>query len=285
MTDDACRIHAPADDHHDTCPTCLSHVRDNLDEIARLVAELPDEAITKGLNSEAANLLGPASDPERDGHIAASIAAGRVRAEDYETATTSDLLHPQHVIGCWDMLVRDALDHPEPDTWTITDGIAYLDLQLTYLAAYPHLPFNELAADIRACRLHLEHVLHDGQQRDTGAPCTNCRTPLVRIWTSDKARDGWGCPTCASFQSHAEYEQAVADRAALVALHEHALHLNTSQWLTPRDIETRTGVNAGTVRVWANRGRVRRWLDSSLVSVGDTLARRDRKVSVGSGTM
>ncbi|TCJ23034.1 hypothetical protein [Nocardioides jejuensis] len=240
---DACRIHAPADDHHDTCPTCLAKVRDNLHEIARLIADLPAEAITKGLNSEAMNLLAPATDYEQAGHIEASIAAGRISPDDYDAATAPDLLHPSHVIGCWDSLVRDALEHTEPETWSVTTGIDYLDLQLTYLAGYEHLAFDELAADIRACRIHLEHVLHDGIQRDTGAPCPACSTTLRRTWGTEPALDGWECPACGLESSQAEYEHDVA-----------ATHRQRASWLTDEQMEIRVGVKAATVRSWGRRG-------------------------------
>lgn len=227
-----------------TCPDCLTKVRHDLTEIGRLVAALPAEVQTKGANSEAMNLLGPTSDTERDGHIAASIAAGRIDRDDYETVTDADKLHPRHVIGCWDMLVRDALEHEEAPDWTIAIGIRYLYTQLTYLAGYPHLEFPELAQELHDCRRHLERVLHDGDQIETGAPCMTCRVPLRREWATLATADGWRCPRCNDWRSDQDYKLNVAE-----------LHRAQAEWLTGPEMATRTGIRAGTIREWARKGR------------------------------
>jgi hypothetical protein len=250
--------------HHDgTCPECLARIREDMREIARLCGKLPEETEHRGVNGEAMMLLGPAADPEALGHVQASIAAGRLPADYLDHATGEH--HPLFVLGTWDMVVRDALEHDDPgERVTIGSAREYLDRQLTYLGGFAYLPIEDLARDVRTCRAHLEAVLHDGEQRDTGAPCMTCNVPLRRVWGRDEGEDGWRCPRCKETSTEAQYRFAVAH-----------LHRKEATELTDRDMEIRTGVKAGTIRVWARRGYVARRLDSgrTLYCVADVEAR------------
>lgn len=238
-------------EHSDgTCPDCLDETRDTLRQIVQLCGDLPAEAVVRGVDSEAAMLWGPATDWERWGHVQASIAVGRLPADWCEVADSET--HPLYVLGSWDAMVRDVLDHDEPEERvTIGEAARYLDMQLTYLAGFDDLPFEDMARDLRRCLSHLEAVLHDGEQRDTGAPCLDCRVPLVREWGERAADDGWRCPRCRRFSTDAQYRFAV--------MH---LHRDSAEWLTDKEMQLRTGVPCGTIRRWALEGLVEKRMDS-----------------------
>lgn len=233
------------------CAECVGEARETLREITRMCSDLPAEVAHRGVEGEAMNLLGPAADPEARGHVEASIAAGRLPADYLDTADSDS--HPLLVLGTWDMIWRDALDHDEPtERLTVVTAAAYLDVQLTYMADFPHVPFEDFVRDLRACVSHLEGVLHDGEQVETGAPCMTCRVPL-RLVRGESA-DHWVCPRCHQQSTEAQYRYAV--------MH---LHRQEAEWLTDREMELRTGVKAGTVREWARRGHVDKRLDSGRV--------------------
>lgn len=231
----------------------MAVTRETLHDIGRMCDALPEEVESRGVQSEAAMLWGPAADPEARGHLEASVLAGRVPADYLDTADGE--LHPLFVLGTWDMLWRDALEHDEPaGRLSIADAIDYLDRQMTYMAGFEHVPFEDFARDLRQCRTHLESVLHDGEQVDTGAPCMTCNVPLERVWGKDDNHDGWACPRCRQRSTEEQYRFAVAH-----------LHREEATHLTDRDCEIRTGVKAGTIRTWATRGHVTRTLDSGRV--------------------
>lgn len=230
------RVHV---DH--TCAECLAETRSNLRAIGTLTGTLPDEVEHRGLNGEAMNLLGPAIDPEALGHVEASIAAGRLPADWLDHPDPTDRLHPMFTVGNWDMLVRDALEHDEVDgPWILATGIEYLDRQLTYLAAYPHLPFEDLASDLQACVDHLQRVVHDGEQIEKGAPCLICKRKVTRK-TLDDGEIEFYCDRCQRVLPEPEYRRAVA--AAYIA---YADRLNIA------DLSERIEVKQGTLRRWAS---------------------------------
>jgi hypothetical protein len=221
------------------CAECLAETRDALREIARLCDALPEEVEHRGVHSEAMMLLGPTADPEAVGHVEASIAAGRLPADWLDVADHE--LHPLFVLGSWDMVVRDALEHDEPaDRLTVATAVDYLDRQLTYLGGYEHVPFEDLARDLRRCRAHVEQVLHDGEQVEHGAPCLTCKRPVTRSM-GDDGEYHYRCERCRRDLTANEYRLAV--RAAHVA---HADRLNVE------DMAERIRVPASTIRRWAN---------------------------------
>lgn len=249
-----CRVdgRTHVDRHPDACAECRGEARENLHEIARLCGSLPEEVEHRGVEGEAMMLLGPVSDPEAWGHVTASVAAGRLSREWVEEGGGE--LHPLTVLLSWQMTWRDALEHDEARDSELAAAVAYLDQTLTYMATFEWVPFEDFARDLRRCVGHLEAVLHDGEQRDTGAPCLNCRVPLVREWGRLAASDGWRCPKCREWRSEIDYRLNVAQ-----------LHNIRAEWLTDRDMETRTGVKAGTVRSWARHNLVDKRQDSGRV--------------------
>ena len=260
-----------------TCPACLAEIRETLTEIRRMFGDLPAEVAYRGVNGEAMNLLGPAADPEARGHWTASVLAGRIVPLDCDARELDDVRswlevanherHPLIVLEGWAMAYRDAFDHDEPstrvDVWT---EAGYLDRNLTYMGDFPHVPFEDFARDLRACRTHMEAVLHDGEQIDEGAPCLKCGRRLVRTWGATGKDDGWECPRC--------HERSTATQYSLAMRNEYIAH---ALWLTDADMTVRTQVKAGTVRVWAQRGLVSKRLDSGRVVylVADVENRRD----------
>lgn len=233
------------------CPNCREEVRDNLATLVRLCRNLPAEVEHRGVESEAMNLLGPAADPESWGHVEASVTCGRLPVE-WQAA--DDERHPRFVLGTWEMVYRDAFDQQTDALVTIHDAADYLDRQLTRAAAEPWVPFEDFAKDLRACVGHIEAVLHDGEQVDRGAPCMKCGRALERTWGMDANKDGWKCTRCNTTSTEAQYRFAVAH-----------LHREEATHLTDRDMQLRTGVKAGTVRVWARRGLVERRTDGGRV--------------------
>lgn len=276
--DDACNGCLPCTEAHcsvchrvhvagQTCAECLATTREALHDIARMCAALPTEAEHRGVEGEAMMLLGPTADPEARGHLEASVLAGRVPPDYLETATHE--LHPLFVLGSWDAVWRDALEHDESTArLTVATAIGYINRQMTYMADHEHVPFDDFARDVRRCRAHLEAVLHDGEQVDRGAPCMTCNVPLERTWGADAGNDGWRCPRCRQTSTEDQYRFAIAH-----------LHRDSAAWLTDRDIEIRTGVKAGTVRVWAQRGEVERKRDQgrTVYAVADVERKVDKR--------
>ena len=249
-----------------TCPECLAETREALHEIARMCDALPDEVEHRGVDSEAMMLWGPAADPEMRGHVEAAYLSGRLPEGWIEaahgkacpllvneacTGCAAGELHPLTILGTWEIVWRDALEHDDNgEPMSVAGAVDYLDLQMTYMSTFEHVPFEDFARDVRRCRNHLEAVLHDGEQVDRGAPCMTCHAPLERTWGSDAKGDGWKCPRCKQTSTDEQYRFAV--------MH---LHRSSAEWLTDRDMEIRTGVKAGTVRAWASRGEIERKQD------------------------
>lgn len=258
-----------ANDQH-TCDSCVRQAREDLDRIVELT-NAPDwhafdhgtlldlEAQARGVDSEAAHLAGPTAHP----------AAWRQRRRHGYHPHPDDLTgdnHPLWVLGVQDLLVAEHYDHHRAGRVTVTSAAAYLKTNLTDLARDDDFPFDDLAADVNACRSHLEQVLHADEQRDTGAPCMNCGALLVRAWDvlDSKGVAGWACPRCRQTSTEDQYRFAVMHLAREEADH-----------LTDRDMEVRTGVKASTVRSWARSGHVARRLDSgrTVYAVADVLDR------------
>lgn len=199
------------------CPECLAETREALRDIARQCDSLPAEVEHRGINGEAMMLLGPAADPEARGHLEASILAGRIPADYLEHADGE--LHPLFVTGSWDAIWREALEHDEPTgRLTLAVAVDYLDRQMSYMAGFPHVPFEDFAADVRACHTHLAGVLHD-QERGVQAnvPCFNCGAKLERQLGKDGFDDHWTCRRTKCHRRYTIAEYNFALRASLEA--------------------------------------------------------------------
>lgn len=174
-----CAQHIGPDEQ--TCARCIGRTRADLQRIPDLAALMPEEAEVVGINSEAANLAGPAADPEA--WTWRKIAARQGKAWHLSLIEDDDEQHPYIVLGRWDMMVREDYGQPSSQPVTIGNAAAYLSRQLTKIAHDPSQDFPLFAREIRTCRSHLENVLRDSQTRERGAPCPDCREDgaLVRL--------------------------------------------------------------------------------------------------------
>lgn len=267
----------------ETCATCIGATRDDLTEIVRLSGRLMPEAIVKGVNSEAANLAGPAADPEAYQHRVMSGIAGRT-PEVFDAADTA--MHPLFVLATWEDAAREHHQHPTRDLANVSSARAYLAQHLSRLAQDGDFAFEELAGDLRRCRAHLEDVLSEGERDERGAPCISCgRARLVKSYGEDHGDDRWTCPRCKQWWSEADYRAKVD-----------GIYVQHADRLTASQIEATYRVPEGTVRRWANawndRGTTRlpkvrkRGKDGQgrqLYDVGDVLATRDGDTPIASG--
>lgn len=230
-----CQTHAET-----VCPACLGKVREHLGEIVRLSGTpLFEETLAKGANSEAAHLHGPSADPVQ----------WRQRGDyghRYQAGVTHMMgeLHPLWVLGTWDLLATEHLGHKRTQRAGIRSSAAYLDLNLNYLAADVEFDFPVLAQEVADCRNHLERVLHDGEQRERGAPCLTCSRRLERH-VDDRGRIRYRCDRCNVDVTDAEYLLAQKDE-----------RLRKAELLAAEDMAIRTGVPAPTIRRWANVRRI-----------------------------
>jgi hypothetical protein len=229
-----------------TCTECLEAARGDLRAIGDLCSALPEEAAVKGVDSEAMMLLGPSANPEAWKHRMISAAYwGRLDAAYLEDCR--DELHPTWVLGTWEQVWRDHLEHYTENPFTLAAGWEYLDKQIGYMSDQPEPAFEDFARDLRACRRHLEDVLRDGVREERGAPCVQCRTPMVRKVTDSGASDDYHCHTCRRDVRGDQYLYAVG-----VAYRAHAA------CLTATDLGEKIGVKPSVIRVWGSRGLVRK---------------------------
>lgn len=229
-----------------TCPECTGATREDLKAIGELCHALPEEAVLKGVDSEAMMLLGPAADPEAWKHTMISAAFfGRLNAAYLEDCR--DELHPVWVLGTWETLWRDHLDHRTENPFTLASGWAYLDMQLGYMADQAEPPFEDFARDLRSCRAHLENVLRDGVREEKGAPCVQCTQPMVKIQGEKGEEDTWQCRRCWRTATEEQYRFAVG-----MAYRAH------SDKLTAAELGEKLGIKPSMIRVWGSRGLVRK---------------------------
>ena len=197
------RAHAPV-----TCAECVAVVREDLHTIAELCGALPEEVAHRGINGEAMMLLGPSADPEAWRNRAMSAMRGRVDAAYLEDCR--DEQHPTYVLGSWDQLWRDHLDHPTDLKATLSRLVDYLDGQLTYMSGQDEPPFEDFARDLRGCRGHLQRILGDQNQGDrANVGCFDCGGDLERRLTTAGFEDVWTCRKCRRKYTQAEYNFAL----------------------------------------------------------------------------
>lgn len=130
------------------------------------------------------------------------------------------MLHPLYCLAYWDGVWRDALEHDEPnERLTVATATDYLDRQLTYMAGFEHVPFEDFARDLRKCRAHLESVLHDQNQGDrANVGCFECGADIERRLGKQGFEDFWTCVKCRQRYTVAEYNFAL--RAKLEDAHD-----------------------------------------------------------------
>ena len=245
-------------------------VRDDIAAILDLTAQMPAEAMVRGIRSEATMLAGPASDVDRWRARAMSAFWGHIDAAWLDDCR--DESHPAWVLGTWDREVCLHYGHERTREATIGSAAAYVSAHLTDLERDAGFAFEELANDVARCRHHLERVLHDHDPTEYGVPCPTCPDgpDLVKTYAEDHDDvDAWTCPRCGQWWTDDDYRKRVG-----------AGYLLYADRLPAADIERAHHVLAGTVRQWALRGHVhKRGRDDSgrlLYDVADVIRQRDR---------
>lgn len=220
-----------------TCVKCVNRGRTILAKIVNLYALMPGEARHKGVESEAANLAGPAADPEAwSWRKTAASKAGRLA-----TIEDDDPHHPHLVLGRWDFMLREDYDQPTSERVTVSGSAAYLDGQLARLAQDEHQDYADFLREVSTCLAHMEAVLHDGSPIERGAPCPKCgASALIRDYGTRAGDDRWRCPECKEWWSDNDYRSKVT-----------AVYVQVADRLTTSQIRETYRVAEGTVRGWA----------------------------------
>jgi hypothetical protein len=155
-----------------TCARCVGRTRMDLRQIAQRSTELLDEAIEVGVNSEAANLAGPATDAEAWSWHKVSAKQGRIW--HVSLVEDDDEHHPVTVTAVWCRMLAEDYGLDCPDLSNLAGNVAYLERLLGRVAQDPEQDFPLMAREIRKCRAHLESVLRDSLSPERGAPCPTC---------------------------------------------------------------------------------------------------------------
>ncbi len=195
-----------------TCARCVGRARANLRRIPVVSRLMMLIAMEDGVDSEAANLAGPATNPEAWSWR--KVAAKQGKAWHLSLLEDDDDEHPYLVLGRWDLMLREDYDQPSNTPLTIDNAAAYLERQLGRVAQDDEQDFPQLAREIRTCRNHLERVLRTAMTKQRGAPCPECTSEetglgprLVRefghwcddddcerLHYADDSEDRWVCP-------------------------------------------------------------------------------------------
>jgi len=295
------------DAHPRTCPTCIYRTRQDILGIVDQVDEAYRQHLHRSIASMAFMISAPAGNYEAHYYVTQSAVEGRLcRCQsrgitcpstlriygpacekcDHRTCRLvrkpptcpdeawiledlrQDYLHPATVLGGWDMLWRQYLDHdPEYDDHdneiqTIESTSTYLLRNLTYMAQAKDtdlgIDFPAFARAVRRSREWLEEVLRTGTA-PTRMLCTICgETTVERIYdTTDEGTpfeetrlekvydDVWQCKSCGQTWDPKAY---TADAKKAFA--------KDATRLPIRELSQRIRVPAGTIRTWTSRTRV-----------------------------
>ncbi len=175
-----------------TCPGCVGDVRGDISQIVALHAKTLTEAVHRGINSEAAHLYGPTADPSAWRQRRRYGYRDVVETKPDGTRFRPDVIGEDHelwVLGTWDLLVTEHLDHHRTQRVTVKTAADYLRANLSDLAQDREFPFAELAREVSACRGHLEDVLRDGERDEQGGLCPMCgKAQLVLNHAAQQAK-------------------------------------------------------------------------------------------------
>lgn len=262
------------------CVGCLEAARSDLGAIWDLCCALPGEAAVKGAQSEAMMLMGPSADPEAWRNYAMSAVRGRLCRCATRTGRACpsmfgrpcpdaayvddcrDEQHPLWVLGSWEQIWRDFLDHPTDAPITIEAAYAYLDLQMGYMADQVEPAFDEFARELRGCRAHLENVLVDGVRTERGhVPCIDCEMRLMKVYGKTEPDDHWTCGKCHRVYTAEEYTLAqrhhmdndrgdrflkVSEALGMINRPEQTLRA----WMSAEKVQIQRDPKTGALLVW-----------------------------------
>lgn len=248
-----------------TCGRCIARARSNLRWVVDLAALMLPQAMAVGdVNSEAANLAGPATSVEQwierrvamRSYLAYWHAIEEITVKQYlharEDMEDDDEQHPTTVLTRWESTIREALGHDPAARPTLTAAATYLDDKLHHAAQHPDVDFGDLTRELRACKTHLESVIRNSHMGERGANCPECyaqvKSPprLVKkyaTWDTTGASDTWRCPRVPDHVwSEADYRLRVADE-----------YLGNAVALTTDNLrQLDSDIKPGTVRRWAS---------------------------------
>lgn len=180
--------------------------------------------------------------------------------------------HPLWVLGSWDILVSEHLEHhARTGRVTVAAAAGYLAANLTDLARDPEFGWDDLAREVRDCRAHVERLMLVADYEQLGAPCPACGAARLRKdYGPAETEDRWTCRRCRQWWTEGDYRAKVSGTYVAVA-----------SALTASQISGEYRIPEGSVRGWATKGDVRkRGRDGNgrqLYDVEDVLACRDRK--------
>lgn len=167
-----------------TCPSCIGRTRSDLATIKALCAvELVSEALEAGINSEAANLIGPASlgfagRQETEAEIREASDWGRGWCAYPRTEAERLAMHPLRVLGDLDLALRETYGPMTTLRVTIDRAADFLAGLLA--GAFPHEDqFEDAAREIARLRAHLEAVAHTARYVEQGHPCPKCAASVT----------------------------------------------------------------------------------------------------------
>lgn len=204
-----CGITHVDDAHPVTCPRCVGHVRDDLDEIVDMHARLLTEAVHRGHSGD------------REGQVlggdAMVMLAMRWREQtgiasdgDHSHESDADPTPPLLTLATWEDAWRDHLGHETTEKASVDAAAAYLGLMLTRMAQDYDLPFEDFARDVRAVESRMRSVLHDTNRGDpANIGCFDCGHKIERRLTSKGFEDHWTCTHCRRTYTYAEYNFAL----------------------------------------------------------------------------
>lgn len=192
--------------HPQTCPDCISRVRDDLTDIRTQCTHLRPQAAYAGADGRLAAaapipgalaqvLIGPSVDPDQ-------VLTSRHWADDHRPA---DPIPPLAVLAWWEDTWRTHLGHSPAGRASITRAVGYLDQQLSYMAQQTEGPdFEQFARSMIELRVSLEHAVHDEREPERGVECFECGARLVRRHR-DPRRCRHSTPARRRFEAALEY--------------------------------------------------------------------------------
>lgn len=242
-----CASHLGWDEY--ACPECAGKTRANLESIVDLMALMPDEAVERGIDSEAANLAGPHADYVTSQWRLINADRNGQQVEEL------DMRDPYTCLTLHERTIREEYGHDEHTlvSPTVADSAGYLMWVLTDLTRSEEGAemLRGLLGDTMRLRRHMEAVLLDSRTPERGAPCPTCvdvlaerraqlqadgvpekewpkgkaprlvrvyshwcdRADCLRIHVADDSADVWRCPQDEAHEwSHAEYEARLVER-------------------------------------------------------------------------
>jgi hypothetical protein len=226
-----------------TCARCLGRTRTDVRRIVALSPLMVVQALGSGVDSEAANLAGPAAD-YRVFSARRTLDKGWIMdhlpSKNWERAMRNlieddDEWHPYSVTTRWQLMLSEDYGHPLPAKLTTMGAGDYLDRVLHRMAQDPEQDFGLFAREMRQCRNHLEAVIRNSATPERGAPCPDCKDaghvvrmsreyghwcddPLCeRFHHADDSDDRWVCPRDRDhWRTHEDYCRWIEERTQVV---------------------------------------------------------------------